>query len=414
MLSLYAVKDFASLTQRFPGTEGSGVWLRAIGRFEVTASIDWEFEPVIYYLEMGMTFRKESSPKRWAVFISVAMCIAAVGVSSYFYERQRKEKNKRVAAEERLMSLRSELRLLEDKNRELAEQLLQAKRIAEELASERERLSTARVEASPEVEATSVELAHGEEAPVKPEEVARLRDAMDSLRLERVVAGSNRVAASAGNAWRTLRQAILSSARAAKAPTGSEVMEVPRPDLTEVMKAFPSAEFARVGALARDSLRKGLGMLGSMVSSMAESPTASAPPVLADNPPAPPGRLIATNEELRKELEDVRQEKRELEREIAERTGEIPGAVDVGKVRITTGRRFSGKVLVVNQKYHFVVIDIGMNQGLEKGEVLIVHRGSQFVGKVQVTKVYEKMAAADLVMSWMQDDVQVNDGVKKF
>ncbi len=100
--------------------------------------------------------------------------------------------------------------------------------------------------------------------------------------------------------------------------------------------------------------------------------------------------------------------------QIAERTGKIPDSVGVGKVRITTGRRFSGKVLVVNQKHKFVVIDIGKNQGLEKAEVLIVHRGNKFIGKVQVIKVYDKMAAADLLMDWMQDQVQVSDGIKKF
>jgi cell shape-determining protein MreC len=125
-------------------------------------------------------------------------------------------------------------------------------------------------------------------------------------------------------------------------------------------------------------------------------------------------KLTATNEELREELEEVRQEKRELERQIAERTGKIPGSVDVGKVEVTTGRRFNGRVLVVNQKHNFVVIDVGKIHGLEKGVVLIVHRGNRFIGKAQVVKVYEKMAAADLVADWMQEDVQVSDGVKKF
>lgn len=145
------------------------------------------------------------------------------------------------------------------------------------------------------------------------------------------------------------------------------------------------------------------------------SASASATPQAESSPAsAAPKKLTATSEELQKELEEVRREKRELEKEIAERTGSLPGSVDVGQVKITTGRRFSGKVLVVNPKHNFVVIDIGREKGLEKGVVLIVHRGNKFVGKAQVIKAYEKMAAADLVADWMQDEVQVNDGVKKF
>jgi chaperonin cofactor prefoldin len=386
---------------------------------------------------MEARFRKATSGRRWVVFVSVAVCIAAVGVSSYFYELRRAEREKRVFAENRLSDLRSEIRLLEDKNRELAEQLREARRVAEELAGEREALLMARAEAFSQVEAGpsppvpelaepaapedtepavpgEAEPAAPEETePAAPEELERLRDVVSRLRLERIAVAAEGVGTSAGEAWRTLREALASSAKVARAAGGANPPEEAGPTLADVMKAFPSAQFVRVAAMAQDSVRKTFGPLGGVFSSVGKATTASAPPPVVE-PPASPTKLTATNEELQKELAEVRQEKRELEREIAERTGKIPGSVDVGKVRITTGRRFAGKVLVVKQKYNFVVIDIGRNQGMEKGEVLIVHRGSRFIGKVEVIKVYEKMAAADLVMNWMQDDVQVNDGVKKF
>jgi cell shape-determining protein MreC len=124
--------------------------------------------------------------------------------------------------------------------------------------------------------------------------------------------------------------------------------------------------------------------------------------------------VTADKKEIEEELEKVRNEKAKLEIELQKRTGTIPGAVDVGEVRVQTGKRFAGKVLVVNRRYDFVVIDLGKDHGMETGVVLILHRGRQFLGKVQVEKVYERMSAATLMADWMQDNPEVGDGVKKF
>jgi len=119
-------------------------------------------------------------------------------------------------------------------------------------------------------------------------------------------------------------------------------------------------------------------------------------------------------EKVEQELTKVREEKTKLEIELQKRTGSIPGSVDVGDVKVQTGRRFSGKVLVVNKRYDFVVIDLGKDHGMETGVVLILHRGRKFMGKVIVEKVYERMSAAALLRDWMQGEVEVGDGVKKY
>ena len=118
--------------------------------------------------------------------------------------------------------------------------------------------------------------------------------------------------------------------------------------------------------------------------------------------------------EIEKELDEVRTEKRELEMKYAALVGDKAGGVPIGTVKVVTGVRIKGKVLVVNRRYNFVVVDVGMRDGVEKGMVLILHRGKKFIGKCQVEKVYNKMAAADLVLDWMQDEVQVSDGARKF
>jgi len=360
---------------------------------------------------MDATLRKGIPRHKLVMFISGVLCIAAVGLSSYFFERQRKDREKRFAAENRLKTLTSELQLLRERNRELAEQLREAKRIATELVREKEGPGMAATEVSPASEiAAGNEASEGTTAP-RPQEGASLAEAVNALRLDKAALAANRIGESAGEAWRAVRSAVTSSVRLVRSQGSPATAE--KRKLADVMKIFPADAFVRLAAKGRSSVRNVLGSVGALFSSTA--PTSAAVVSRQPSPPFPGSRKVtATDEELRTELAAVRQEKRELEREIAERTGKIADSVDVGRVRITTGRRFSGKVLVVNRKHNFVVIDIGKNQGLEKGEVLIVHRASKFIGKTRVIKVYDKMAAADLVMDWMQDEVRVSDGVKKF
>jgi len=125
-------------------------------------------------------------------------------------------------------------------------------------------------------------------------------------------------------------------------------------------------------------------------------------------------KLDQTVEKFEDELKLLRQQKLELEQRLQEQTGEIPGAIRIEDVKIFTGKKFSGKVIAVNKRYNFVIINIGKNDGLEENTNLIVHRGKIFVGKVRVERVYEKMAAAMLLKDWMQEDVKTGDKVKKF
>ena len=124
--------------------------------------------------------------------------------------------------------------------------------------------------------------------------------------------------------------------------------------------------------------------------------------------------LAATKRKYNKELKQLQERKLELEQKLQQMTGEIPGAVKIENVRILTGKKFSGKVVAVNTEYNFVAINIGKNDGMEEGTVLIVHRGKKLVTKARVARVYETNSVADLLDEWKQDKVKKGDGVKKF
>ena len=185
--------------------------------------IDRAFFEVVYWLEMEARFKQTTSGRRWAVFVSASVCIVAVGVSAHFYELRRAERAKRASAENRLKDLRSQLRLLEDKNRELAEQLREAQRVADELAAEREAILMARAEPLPKIEPgprppvpEPAEPPPPEEtAPTAPQERDRLRAVVSRMRLERIAVGAEEMRTTAGKAWSTLREALVASARVA-------------------------------------------------------------------------------------------------------------------------------------------------------------------------------------------------------
>lgn len=70
-----------------------------------------------------------------------------------------------------------------------------------------------------------------------------------------------------------------------------------------------------------------------------------------------------------------------------------------------------GRVLAVDPRWDFVVLDLGRNEGaVERGE-LLVNRDGKLVAKVRITKVEDHRSVANILPDWKQADVQVGDQV---
>ncbi len=92
-----------------------------------------------------------------------------------------------------------------------------------------------------------------------------------------------------------------------------------------------------------------------------------------------------------------------LKNELARYTGEND------KVELPAGLK--GKVLAVDPKYDFVVLDIGSKQGvLERGE-LLVNRGGKLVAKVRILSVQSDRSIANVLQEYRQTDVLEGDQV---
>ncbi len=70
----------------------------------------------------------------------------------------------------------------------------------------------------------------------------------------------------------------------------------------------------------------------------------------------------------------------------------------------------SGKVTFVDHAWNFVILDVGLANGVVPNGELIVYRGRTFLGKVRVTKVDPNDSVAEILPD-VKGDIQIGDAV---
>lgn len=70
-----------------------------------------------------------------------------------------------------------------------------------------------------------------------------------------------------------------------------------------------------------------------------------------------------------------------------------------------------GKVLVVDPKWDFVVLDIGERENLRANGVMMVHRNGKLVAKVRIVSVQGARSIANIMPGWKLDEVLEGDTV---
>lgn len=59
-----------------------------------------------------------------------------------------------------------------------------------------------------------------------------------------------------------------------------------------------------------------------------------------------------------------------------------------------------GKVVAVDPRYQFVVLNIGLNQGMKQYGEMVINRGGKLIGKVQITEVEPNLCIGSIVQKW--------------
>lgn len=73
--------------------------------------------------------------------------------------------------------------------------------------------------------------------------------------------------------------------------------------------------------------------------------------------------------------------------------------------------KLEGKVLVVNKDYNFVVINLGIQSGINLGDIFALYHDDKYLGDVKVEKIHDVMAAAGFSSTNIKDKVKEGDRV---
>ena len=123
---------------------------------------------------------------------------------------------------------------------------------------------------------------------------------------------------------------------------------------------------------------------------------------------------VATMAQRYKELEGVLAAQQEENRLFAQKIKVLDTALQRyiepnRPVELPAG--LTGKVLVSDPKWNFVVVDIGGDQGVMEYGELLVNRNGRLVAKVRVSKVQKNRAVANVLPGWQLGEVMEGDQV---
>lgn len=142
-------------------------------------------------------------------------------------------------------------------------------------------------------------------------------------------------------------------------------------------------------------------------------------------------RLDKAQEDVRAiqaKLRTIESEKAKLEMKVKEL--ESKSNVELGKITVNpegkpgtavaqagnppaSAKNLEGKVLVLNKEYNFVVISLGIKDGIAIGDQFSVYQGNKSIGEIRIEKVQENMSAAGFVTDSLKDKVKEGDKVVK-
>src|SRR5205809_3582137 len=112
-------------------------------------------------------------------------------------------------------------------------------------------------------------------------------------------------------------------------------------------------------------------------------------------------KLVAENNGLKEENKVLGRKLVTVESELAYFTGADK------KVQLPPGLK--GKIIAVDPKYEFVVLDIGETQGVLKRGEMLINRSGRLVAKVRILSVETNRSVANVLPDWKQGEPMEGD-----
>lgn len=70
-----------------------------------------------------------------------------------------------------------------------------------------------------------------------------------------------------------------------------------------------------------------------------------------------------------------------------------------------------GKVVVIDHKWGFMVLNIGLKDGLQKDKEMNVSSAGKLIGRIKITRVEETVSIAETIKGWQLYEVVEGDDV---
>lgn len=121
--------------------------------------------------------------------------------------------------------------------------------------------------------------------------------------------------------------------------------------------------------------------------------------------------ILDSNRKMQATIAASEEEKKIMLRELKTVKAKLDQYVSGGEAVVELPPGTKGKVMVVDPKWNFVVLDIGAEKGLLPNGVLMVSRDSKLVGKVKIVNVEPQRSIANILPDWKLGEIMEGDQV---
>ena len=84
--------------------------------------------------------------------------------------------------------------------------------------------------------------------------------------------------------------------------------------------------------------------------------------------------------------------------------------MQLGHGNLNPPKGTNGKILAVSHDWKFAVLDIGRDNGLWPNGEMLIHRGTNLLGRVRIGIVHKKVAIADILTEYTAPNVVIQEG----
>jgi len=117
--------------------------------------------------------------------------------------------------------------------------------------------------------------------------------------------------------------------------------------------------------------------------------------------------------ELEERIRTLENEKANLAKRLSQMKSVTLDTIEVKeKTKPKAYQTEAGKVLAINERFGFVIFNLGKDKGVEVGLPFLVYRGADLIARLKVEKVYERMSAGKILTEGALSEISINDQIE--